>query len=140
MKWTISSWQLKRWLLLAFTVCFLLQPLPGFSWTVNEWLGVVEATAGTAVLRATTIPSGDTCDDCGGTGRLGDGTVWVKCLACDGTGKRDRNPDYQAYQTEPPPAKMSTDPSPPGKEAPAVKQEAATSGGGTYKRGPFRRR
>jgi hypothetical protein len=31
---------------------------------------------------------GDTCDECGGTGKLGDGTVFVKCGACNGTGKK----------------------------------------------------
>lgn len=30
---------------------------------------------------------GDTCPDCNGTGRVGDGRVFSKCLACDGTGK-----------------------------------------------------
>jgi hypothetical protein len=31
---------------------------------------------------------GDTCEECGGTGKLGDGTVFVKCGACNGTGKK----------------------------------------------------
>jgi hypothetical protein len=31
---------------------------------------------------------GDACDECGGTGKLGDGTVFVKCGACDGTGRK----------------------------------------------------
>ena len=128
------------WLSAWFMWLLLWPSSSAYSWTASEWLGVVEATAGTAVLRTTTIPSGDTCDDCGGTGRLGDGTVWVKCLACDGTGKRDRNPDDQAYQTEPPPAKMSTDPSPPGKEAPTVSHDASNSGGAASRRRIFRRR
>ena len=31
---------------------------------------------------------GDTCDECGGAGKLGDGTVFVKCGACNGTGRK----------------------------------------------------
>ncbi len=33
-------------------------------------------------------PSGDKCDNCDGTGTLGDGRIAVKCPACDGTGKK----------------------------------------------------
>lgn len=32
--------------------------------------------------------AGDKCDNCGGTGKVGDGRVFVKCAACDGTGKK----------------------------------------------------
>jgi hypothetical protein len=31
---------------------------------------------------------GETCEECGGAGKLGDGTVFVKCGACNGTGKK----------------------------------------------------
>jgi len=96
-----------------------------YAWTASEWLGVIEATAGTAVLKAHDVPSSDICENCSGTGKLGDGTVSVKCPVCDGTGK---------------PATMKADPIHPRMDAPAVKQDAATSGGGTYKRGLFRRR
>lgn len=40
-------------------------------------------------LRQETAPapaSGE-CTNCGGTGKLGDGRIEVKCPACDGTGK-----------------------------------------------------
>jgi len=47
-----------------------------------------------AVLRKPIDPApapapvdGDKCPDCGGTGKVGDGTVFVKCKACNGTGK-----------------------------------------------------
>jgi DnaJ-class molecular chaperone len=33
---------------------------------------------------------GDKCDNCGGTGKVGDGRVSVKCAACDGTGKKKK--------------------------------------------------
>jgi hypothetical protein len=36
------------------------------------------------------IPQGDKCESCGGLGRLGDSRVFVKCQACDGTGKRKK--------------------------------------------------
>ena len=31
---------------------------------------------------------GDTCEECNGAGKLGDGTVFVKCGACNGTGRK----------------------------------------------------
>lgn len=33
-------------------------------------------------------PASDTCDNCDGTGTLGDGRISVKCPMCDGTGKK----------------------------------------------------
>lgn len=36
-------------------------------------------------------PTGDQCDNCGGTGTLGDGRIAVKCPACDGTGKKPKS-------------------------------------------------
>ena len=33
-------------------------------------------------------PSGDACDNCHGTGTLGDGKIAVKCPVCGGTGKK----------------------------------------------------
>ena len=54
---------------------------------------------------------GDTCDECGGTGKLGDGTVFVKCGACNGTGKKpaaafDPPEEAAAFKAaEAPPAK-----------------------------------
>lgn len=35
-------------------------------------------------------PSGDKCENCRGTGKLGDGTVSVTCPVCGGTGKRSQ--------------------------------------------------
>lgn len=32
---------------------------------------------------------GDTCDNCGGSGKVGDGTVFVTCSSCKGDGKLD---------------------------------------------------
>jgi DnaJ-class molecular chaperone len=36
-------------------------------------------------------PASDKCDNCGGTGKLGDGRIEVKCPACDGTGKKPKS-------------------------------------------------
>ena len=86
---------------------------------------MVEAVAGASILRAPELPPSDTCENCGGTGKLGDGTVSVECPVCDGTGK---------------PATINLSPETSGMKAPAVKHDAASSGGGTYKSRRFRRR
>lgn len=77
-------------LLLLFFGFVLVSPSLAYSWTLNEWLGVIEAVGGTVTAVKTDLvdPSGDTCDNCGGSGRVGDGTVSVECAACDGTGKK----------------------------------------------------
>ena len=110
-------------------------------------MGVVEAVAGTVVIRATTSPSSDVCENCSGTGRLGDGTVSVVCPVCEGTGKPVEPGEalishlpQQHCASCAPPATIKASPTLPGMDAPAVKQEAATSGGGSYKKGLFRRR
>lgn len=36
-------------------------------------------------------PASDQCENCGGTGTLGDGRIKVKCPACDGTGKKPKS-------------------------------------------------
>jgi hypothetical protein len=37
------------------------------------------------------VPESDTCENCRGTGTLGDGKIAVKCPACAGTGKRPKS-------------------------------------------------
>lgn len=36
-------------------------------------------------------PASDKCDNCDGTGRLGDGRIVTKCPVCDGTGKKPKS-------------------------------------------------
>lgn len=36
-------------------------------------------------------PEGEKCDNCDGTGTLGDGRITVKCPQCDGTGKKPKS-------------------------------------------------
>jgi hypothetical protein len=43
---------------------------------------------------------GDTCEECGGTGKLGDGTVFVKCGACNGTGRKPASAFDSAFSIE----------------------------------------
>ena len=38
----------------------------------------------------TPTPIGDACENCNGTGKVGDGRVFVKCPECAGTGKRKK--------------------------------------------------
>lgn len=42
-------------------------------------------------------PKTEICDNCNGTGKLGDGTVFVKCPECDGTGKKKTQTNYVEY-------------------------------------------
>jgi hypothetical protein len=90
MKWCLQLLKHRVGLLVLFFGFALLSPSLAYSWTLSEWVGVIEATGGavTAVKSDLVDPSGDTCDNCGGTGRVGDGTVSVECAACDGTGKK----------------------------------------------------
>lgn len=43
-----------------------------------------------ATPTPTPEPAGDKCENCNGTGKVGDGRVFVKCPECDGTGKRKK--------------------------------------------------
>ena len=115
-----------------------------YAWDASRWLGVIEAAAGTVVLEAHISPSNEICENCAGTGRVGDGTVSVECPVCEGTGKPVQPGKVYSSQQDcascASHATINSSPSPPGMDAPAVKQDAATSGGGTYKRSLFRRR
>lgn len=52
---------------------------------VSVAVGVAEVTGEVAPTPDPT-PSGE-CDNCGGTGKVGDGTVFVPCAVCGGDGK-----------------------------------------------------
>jgi len=43
-----------------------------------------------ATPTPTPEPASDKCENCNGTGKVGDGRVFVKCPECDGTGKRKK--------------------------------------------------
>lgn len=42
------------------------------------------------------VPAPGRCDNCNGTGVLGDGTIKIKCPVCDGTGKVKTAPEVAA--------------------------------------------
>ena len=132
-----------RALLFVSLLLTALFPCYSYAWTASEWLGVVEATAGTVVLKAHNSPSNDICENCGGTGLLGDGTVSVECPVCDGTGKPVQPGKVYSSQQDcascASPATIKASPILPGKEAPIVQQEAGPRDGGTYRRRLFRR-
>jgi len=45
---------------------------------------------------------GETCDECGGVGKVGDGVVMLTCSACNGTGRKTSSPKPdKAVKTEP---------------------------------------
>jgi DnaJ-class molecular chaperone len=39
-------------------------------------------------IHPTPTPSSDQCDNCNGTGKIGDGRIVLECPACKGTGKK----------------------------------------------------
>ena len=43
----------------------------------------------------------DKCEECGGSGKLGDGTVFVRCTTCNGTGKKQDKPAPPEVPPEP---------------------------------------
>jgi hypothetical protein len=66
---------------------------------------------------------GDTCEECGGSGRLGDGTIMVTCGACGGTGRKkaaafDTPESAEAFEADE--LKQSAAPKVPVKERYAV--------------------
>jgi len=75
------------------------------------------ATHGGRTPSPTPSPLGDQCENCHGTGRLGDGTVSVTCPVCNGTGKRINQPAVEP--DEPGDDQSATEPT----DVPATPQE-----------------
>lgn len=64
-------------------------PAPDYSGVYGDLAG--EAAYAVLKLRGEVAPSppaSDKCDNCNGTGIIGDGTVKIQCPECKGTGKR----------------------------------------------------
>ncbi len=84
---------------MRFMIAFLLvlvgcvMTLPADDSTLTAELASETARA-MVQMRATPAPTpepaGDKCENCNGTGKVGDGRVFVKCPECDGTGKRKK--------------------------------------------------
>ena len=51
------------------------------------WSGIAATTLEHQGEPAPAPQPGDTCQACKGSGKVGDGTIFKKCLDCDGTGK-----------------------------------------------------
>lgn len=45
-------------------------------------------------------PAGSVCDECGGKGKVGDGTVMLTCNVCNGTGKKPGSVEEEMQQLE----------------------------------------
>lgn len=86
-------------MLLLFVVCMGCNsttaiPAPGtHTPLIASVAGLVTASDGTPAPNPPTppVPSG-VCDNCKGTGKLGDGTVSVPCPVCGGDGRTDNEP------------------------------------------------
>jgi RecJ-like exonuclease len=81
--------------LIAFSLVMVgcVMTLPADDSTLTAELASETARA-MVQMRATPTPTpepaGDKCENCNGTGKVGDGRVFVKCPECDGTGKRKK--------------------------------------------------
>lgn len=49
-----------------------------------------EASFAILSSRAPDAPASDKCDNCNGTGKIGDGKIVLECPACGGTGKKKK--------------------------------------------------
>lgn len=57
-------------------------------------------TIETYLLEPDPIPDSDKCENCNGTGRVGDGTIERVCPVCDGTGKKTKAAEEVPAVTE----------------------------------------
>lgn len=72
------------------------------AWTASEWIGIVESALGVEVTTEKVAPNvSDVCENCNGTGKVGDGVVSVKCAACDGTGKKKKESKKETSAANP---------------------------------------
>ena len=73
-------------------------PRPALSFTIPDRAGLgaflafeIVGNAGNVAPPAPdggSAPAGSVCDECGGKGKVGDGTVMLTCNVCNGTGKK----------------------------------------------------
>lgn len=96
------------------------------SFDKNPWTPVVVAGFSAASLAGqdgpAPTPKGDECENCNGTGKVGDGRTMLTCTVCDGTGKIKKETPVPAVV--PPPEKKAEPESP---KAPVTKSVAKGS-------------
>jgi len=99
----------------ALTLLLILAARPAEAGRYLSAIAVaVGSTAGTPKPAPAPSPSGQ-CDNCNGTGKLGDGTVFVPCPVCGGDGVKGNKPAAPAQ-----PAALHSSPSPPAIGHPAA--------------------
>ncbi len=78
-----------RWLV-CFSVAFVgcVASLPGDTGVTADL--ACETARMVVVMRRqiTPAPKSDVCENCDGTGKIGDGRIVMQCPACKGTGKK----------------------------------------------------
>jgi hypothetical protein len=62
------------------------------------WVAAVEAQS-TPAPKPTPKPDGEDCENCDGTGKVGDGVIEKTCQVCGGTGKKKRAMEAFAPKT-----------------------------------------
>ena len=105
--------------------CAPQKPKPGqYTGFISTVGGLVEAS-GKPGPAPTPTPAPGKCENCNGTGKLGDGTITVPCPVCGGDGRTDNDPPK--IEPVPVPAELPvTPPKPPTEEQKSVlRQEPA---------------
>ena len=91
------------------------------SFDKNPWTPVVVAGFSAASLAGqdgpAPTPKGDECENCNGTGKVGDGRTMLTCTVCDGTGKVKKETPVPAV-VPPPEKKAEPEPKPESPKAP----------------------
>lgn len=110
-------------ILLLFAGCVPTPPKANtYTPLISVAVGVAESSK--VAPQPTPEPANGVCSNCNGKGKIGDGTVFVTCPECNGTGKNKTSPPPPLPTTEAPAEAQST----PSAE-PAAEIERAGGGG-----------
>ena len=100
------------------------QPKGPDRYAQGVWSWAIAIEAGSPQPKPAPQPNSGECDNCRGTGRLGDGTVSVPCPVCGGDGRIDDGAEPEQTPAEAAP------------QQPAVRQQTYQQG---RRRGPIGR-